>query len=81
MSFDENISADRRVARNFDTGAISRNGTVRRRRFGAAISAMECETYFPLECHQSAKGGVINILANHCGEERLNCNCSDSFAS
>ena len=58
MSFDENISADRRVARNFDTGAISRNGTVRRRRFGAAISAMECETYFPLECHQSAKVSI-----------------------
>jgi len=26
-------------------------------------------------------GGVVNILVNHCGEERLNCNFSDYFAS
>ena len=27
-------------------------------------------------------GGVIYVyLQNHCGEERLNCNCSDHFAS
>jgi len=23
--------------------------------FGGAVSAMKCEMYFPLECHQSAK--------------------------
>jgi len=34
---------------------LSRNGTVRRRRFGDAVSAMKCEMWFPLECHQSAK--------------------------
>jgi len=27
---------------------------VRRHRFGDAVSAMKCETYFPLESHQSA---------------------------
>ena len=36
------------------------NGTVWRHRFGDAVlamevSAMKCEMYFPLECHQSAK--------------------------
>jgi len=38
----------------------TRNGTVRRRRFGNAVSAMDvsamkCEMCFPLECHQSAE--------------------------
>jgi len=41
------------LRRGADPG--ERNGTVRRCRFGASVSAMKCEMCFPLKCHQSAK--------------------------